>query len=83
MKKILLPTILISLACAYGQPTVTKADVDEWMETLSNWGRWGDDDQLGAINLITPETRLAAAKLRDQRCLSFPRTRCREGGSGR
>ncbi len=63
MKKILLPTILIWLACAYGQPTVTKADVDEWMETLSNWGRWGEADQLGAINLITPETRLAAAKL--------------------
>ncbi len=63
MKKILLATILLSLACAYGQPTVTKADVDVWMESLSNWGRWGDDDQLGAVNLITPETRLAAAKL--------------------
>ena len=61
--RILLPTLLISLACAYGQPTVTKADVDAWMETLSNWGRWGGDDQLGAMNLITPETRLAAAKL--------------------
>ena len=54
---------MLALACAYGQPAMTKADVDEWMETLSNWGRWGDDDQLGAINLITPETRLAAAKL--------------------
>ena len=63
MKKILLPTVLLALACAYGQPTVTKADVDEWMESLSNWGRWGDDDQKGAINLITPETRLAAAEL--------------------
>ena len=63
MKKILIATILLSLACAYGQPTVTKADVDGWMESLSNWGRWGDDDQLGAVNLITPETRLAAAKL--------------------
>lgn len=62
-KKIFLPTVLLALACAYGQPTVTKADVDEWMQSLSNWGRWGDDDQRGAINLITPETRLAAAKL--------------------
>lgn len=61
--RILLPTLLISLACAYGQPTVTKADVDEWMETLSNWGRWGGDDQLGTMNLISAETRLAAAKL--------------------
>ena len=63
MKKILIATILLSLACAYGQPTVTKADVDGWMQTLSNWGRWGAEDQLGAINLITPETRLAAVKL--------------------
>lgn len=63
MRKLLVPTILAVLACANGQPTVTKADVDAWMESLSNWGRWGDEDQLGAMNLITPETRLAAASL--------------------
>lgn len=62
-KRILLPAILLALACAYGQPKVTKADVEAWMESLSNWGRWGPDDQLGAVNLITPETRMAAAKL--------------------
>ena len=33
---------------------VTSADVRRWMDELSNWGRWGDDDQLGALNLITP-----------------------------
>ena len=63
MRKLLFPTILAVLACANGQPTVTKADVDAWMESLSNWGRWGDQDQLGAMNLITPETRLAAVSL--------------------
>ena len=62
-KKILLSAILLALACAYGQPKATKADVEAWMESLSNWGRWGPDDQLGAVNLITPETRMAAAKL--------------------
>ena len=62
-KKILLPAILLALACAYGQPKVTEADVEAWMDSLSNWGRWGPDDQLGAVNLITPETRMAAAKL--------------------
>ena len=61
--KILLPAILLALACAYGQPKVTEADVEGWMDSLSNWGRWGPDDQLGAVNLITPETRMAAAKL--------------------
>lgn len=63
MKKALLPTVLLGLACAYGQPTATKADVDAWMDSLSNWGRWGPDDQLGTVNLITPETRLEAARL--------------------
>ncbi len=26
----------------------------------NNWGRWGPEDQLGALNLITPEKRLRA-----------------------
>ncbi len=29
--------------------------------TANNWGRWGDDDQRGALNLITPEAVKAAA----------------------
>jgi kynurenine formamidase len=28
-----------------------------------NWGRWGDDDERGTLNLITPEAVLAASKL--------------------
>jgi kynurenine formamidase len=28
-----------------------------------NWGRWGPDDQKGAVNLITPAKRIAAAGL--------------------
>ena len=53
------------VGCATAQPAhhVTKDMVDQWMEELSNWGRWGDDDELGTMNLITPETRKAAAKL--------------------
>jgi len=31
--------------------------------TLSNWGRFGPHDQLGTLNLITPEKRAAAARL--------------------
>src|SRR5262245_627603 len=45
--------------------TVTKAMVDRWMTELSNWGRWGKDDQRGTLNLLTPERTkkgLAAAK---------------------
>jgi kynurenine formamidase len=44
-------------------PILTKADIDRMMIELSNWGRWGKDDQLGAINLITPAKRKQAAAL--------------------
>jgi kynurenine formamidase len=40
-----------------------KADADRWMTELSNWGRWGRDDQLGALNLITAEKRRQAMAL--------------------
>ena len=42
---------------------VTKVQADRWMTELSNWGRWGKDDQLGALNLITPEKRRQAMAL--------------------
>ena len=44
-------------------PEVTQAMVEQWMTDLSNWGRWGEDDQLGTLNLITPEKRLQAIGL--------------------
>ena len=40
-----------------------RADIERLMEELSNWGRWGPDDQLGAANLITPGKRLEALAL--------------------
>ena len=40
-----------------------EAQVLEWLETLSNWGRWGPDDQLGCLNLIGPHKRQQAAAL--------------------
>jgi kynurenine formamidase len=42
---------------------VSKADIDRWKVELSNWGRWGKDDQIGTLNLITPDKRVQAAKL--------------------
>jgi len=35
--------------------------IDGLARKLSNWGRWGPEDQLGTVNLITPEKRLQAA----------------------
>lgn len=42
---------------------LTKDDIERLVKEVSNWGRWGADDQLGAMNLITPAKRKAAAGL--------------------
>lgn len=36
---------------------------DELCAPLSNWGRWGDEDERGTINLLTAERAAAAAAL--------------------
>jgi kynurenine formamidase len=48
------------VALAQNNHPMTKADVDRDMKELSNWGRWGDQDQLGASNLITAAKRKQA-----------------------
>ncbi len=44
-------------------PITSMVEFEEAMEALSNWGRWGPDDELGAASLITPEKRRSAAAL--------------------
>jgi kynurenine formamidase len=39
----------------------TEDEVLAYFESLSNWGRWGEDDQRGTLNHITPETQKRAA----------------------
>jgi kynurenine formamidase len=41
----------------------TTADLDAMFESLKNWGRWGPDDSLGALNHLTAARRAAAARL--------------------
>jgi hypothetical protein len=45
------------------RPEVTRDQVQRWMTELSNWGRWGKDDQLGTLNLITAQKRQQALAL--------------------
>jgi len=45
------------------RPVVSAAQYEAWQTELSNWGRWGKDDQLGTLNLITPAKRRAALAL--------------------
>jgi kynurenine formamidase len=40
-----------------------ETEVIGWFDSLSNWGRWGDADELGTLNLITPAVRREAAQL--------------------
>lgn len=43
----------------------SQADVFSFYDKLSNWGRWGQDDQLGTLNLIdAPARKRGAAAVR-------------------
>jgi len=59
--------VLITAAVTAQTPapkhTVTPEEYEGWKKELSNWGRWGKDDQIGALNLITPAKRKQAAAL--------------------
>lgn len=53
----------------------TEKEVLGYFKSLSNWGRWGPKDQLGAPNLITPEkTKRAIATVKEGVRISLSRT---------
>ncbi len=53
-------------------PITNDADFRRAMKELSNWGRWGETDELGAANLITPAKRKQAVALaREGRSVSL------------
>ncbi len=43
--------------------TVNRKAIYEAAEKLSNWGRWGENDQIGTLNNVTPQDIVAAAGL--------------------
>ena len=61
--------LLVALSASWlVQPAASRAprnaaEFDELFQKVSNWGRWGKDDQLGAVNLVTAEKRKQAAAL--------------------
>jgi len=44
-------------------PIMTPAELERIFESVKNWGRWGADDERGALNYVTAERRAAAARL--------------------
>jgi len=67
--RLLTATLLLTTLAAGAAPVaqraqpVSRQQFDGWMQQISNWGRWGKEDELGTLNLITPEKRKAAASL--------------------
>jgi len=52
----------------------TEDEVLGYFDKLSNWGRWGPDDQLGTPNLITPDkTKRALATVQEGVTVSLAR----------
>src|ERR1051326_6309448 len=45
------------------RPLPSENEVIGYIRERRNWGRWGKDDQVGALNLITPAKRVAATRL--------------------
>ena len=63
-----------AVAVSTGQ-TSDDANYAAMYRNRRNWDRWGSDDQVGAINLITDDKRAAAARLvRTGRTVSLSRT---------
>lgn len=55
-------------------PAPTRDEIMRNFKERRNWGRWGDDDSVGAVNLITVEKRMAAlASVQNGRIVSLSR----------
>lgn len=64
--------VLAAGALVSAPPAITHQDVEAMLTRLSNWGRWGKEDERGALNLITPEKKKqAAALVRDGESISL------------
>ncbi len=63
MLLLLLLSTVVGVGAQEALPLISAAEYERWQTDLSNWGRWGPDDELGALNLITPAKRLEAAAL--------------------
>lgn len=50
-------------AAAPARSRQPDAEIAKAARAYSNWGRWGDADVLGTVNVLTAETRRAAAGL--------------------
>lgn len=71
MKKIIISLLLsvIPISASSGEPepeAMSLEQLEALFHEISNWGRWGEADELGTLNLITSETKARAAALVQQ-----------------
>ena len=53
----------------------TDQELDDMVPEVTNWGRWGENDQLGTLNYLTPEhTRQATQLVNSGEIISLART---------
>ena len=65
------------------RPTIAnEEDYHRALKELSNWGRWGADDELGAANLITPAKRKQSLATAKEGVTDFSGARCGAGKGG-
>ena len=57
------PATLVHAQTTVLQRLIAQSEYERWQTALSNWGRWGKDDELGTLNLISPAKRKQAAAL--------------------
>jgi kynurenine formamidase len=53
----------LSLRSRFDVPPLDEPAMRAMFDQVCNWGRWGAEDEMGALNFITPETRRAAVRL--------------------
>ncbi len=64
-------------------PVPTEQEALAYIDSCSNWGRWGPDDNAGTVNIITPQKRIEAASLvRTGRAVSLAYPLNTQGGPG-
>lgn len=59
IQRVVVATVIGSILLTDAQaaePKYNAKDFESLIEELSNWGRWGADDQRGALNLTLPRS---------------------------
>ena len=57
------PLIVVARAADEPRAPRNAAEFDALFQQVKNWGRWGADDELGSVNLVTAAKRKQAAAL--------------------